>query len=656
VSDVETTVVEPVDARLLRGRETLHLDGKALFDRVINLKFKRKNGRSFIIRSDYEPVYRRDGSVFFKRCLQKPQIKVSYTQVPGNTVIACDIEVTNLFVDPRLDGLVQEESSLGEGKKAVGATKQGEESLLEENGDPVREITLQMGYVKQFPDWSKPGMADTDEKLRRFFDLDNHVYNNNPQAGTAVELRLSVLTTQSRGLPPDRVTTFQCYVGSLLPGLVWEHEDSDLLSGYGDITFPSPDATPLEKTFFMLVSRRFLSPALRRSVERSPDGKDVALLVEEPFLDREGKTLYADASKKSPVRVPLAPDGCLTTDDAVAIGVHCYVSKKLREAVGDTTDTFIGSLLTDLTSSRFKVAPLIEQQRLVSGQIKRIQLTYPRVRWFVLNNGDYFFYDKDETSKELFEDPLMREKRRQETVTLPAIYDITMDAMRVVRAPFHGFINPYTTIRVNARYNLGTLVGFYYPKQSRRWLTVVTQKVEFSTTGDENVMELSCVELDPGDAVEYNETTRQTTITRASLAKAGAERESRFVFEIMDWPVLGTDGAHSRLEWLAGVMARSAGHRSVSKAWEESDKVPSVPLAIKVLLERNKSLLDTQARKDRGNSPEYRKYRAELNELGVFHVPYIYESFEGAQDVIKCRLPWAPDDDGTLGDVLEEQE
>jgi hypothetical protein len=634
----------PIEARLLSGSETLRLDGNALFDRVINLKLKRKRGGDFPIRSDYEPVYRSDGSVFFKRCLQKPQIKVSYEQVPGNTVIKCDIEVTNLFNDPLLEGTAQE-SSLGEGEKAVISP---EKTLLEENGNPVREIVLQMGYINQFPDWSKSGMADSAEKLKQFFALDNHVFVNDPRAGTAVELRLSVLTTQSRGLPPDKVTLFQCVTGSLSPGMTWEHQDADLLAGYGDIDFPSRDMTPIERTFFMLVTRRFLNPALRYYQE------DGALQITEPFVNNLGKIMFDSASTKNPVQVNLAPDGCLTTDDAQLLGVQCLVSQELRKAIGDETDTYIGSLMTDAVMSSVAVAPLVAQQRLITGQILQIQRAYPRIRWYALNNGDFFFYDEQESEQTLFEDLEIQLRQQRQVVTLSAIYDMTIDGLRVVRAPFHGFINPLTTLRVNARYNLGTLVGFFYPKQTYRWLMVVTQKVEFSTTGDENLMELSCVDVDSGSAPEYDQATGLITVKRSALAEAAQARVSRFKFEILDWEVYNTNGSHSRLEFIAERMVQSAKADGMREEWEAAGMAPTIPLAIKVLLERNKDLLDTAERK-KSNAPEYRTYKTELNELGVFHVPYIHEYFEGAQDIIKYRVPWAPDDDGTLGDVMEEQ-
>jgi hypothetical protein len=641
MSDIAESGTKPVKARLLSGRETIGLDGLALFDRVINLKFTRAHSESFIVRSDYEPVYRRNGSVFFKRCLQKPEISVSYEQVPGNTVMKCEINVANLFIDPSLDSLTQKESKINS------------QTHLEENGNPVREIVLQMGYINQFPDWSKEGMADTDEKLTQFFNLDNHVFNNNPRAGTAVELRLKVLDTTSKGAPPDKVTTFNCVVGSLYPCLTWEHADGDLLPAYGDIEFPSQDMSPVERALYALVTRRFPSPALSYSFSEA--GGEKALLITAPYVKSDNTIVYPNASPKNPERLVLAPDGCMTRDQADLFGVKCLVSEKLREAIGDATDTYLSAYMTEAVVSYARAMPLVAQQRLLSGQLRQIQRAYPRMRWYVMNNGDFFCYDVSQDAKSLFEDPEILAKQEEEIVTLSAIYDITIDGMRRVRAPFHGFINPMTTIRVNARYNIGTLVGFYYPKQAHKWLVVITQKVEFSTTGEENTMELSCVDVDPDNYPEYDPDTGKITVKKSELENAAAKRTARFEFKILDWEVYKTDGTHSRLAFIAERMVQSANLEGVKELWEKDGKVPTVPLAIKVLLERNKSLLDTEARKKRGNAPEYEIYKEELNALGVFHVPYLYESFEGAQDVIKYGLPWIPDDDGTLKDIEEEE-
>jgi hypothetical protein len=632
----------PVVPEVLRGKDTLRLDPGAMHDKIINLRFFRKLGQSFSIRSDYEPRYGSDGSILIKRCLQKPQIKVSYKQMPGNVVTGCVIDVHNLYLDPRVSGTLVS-SSLGANERAK-LTK--EEELLEENGNPVRSITLQMGYISQFPDWSKPSAHDSAEKLKAFFALDNSLFEGDIRAGSAVELHLSVLSTHTAGLPPDRVTRFQCVTGTLYPALTWKRDASTLLNVYGGVNYPSEDATFIEKTLFNLVTKRFVNTRLQCSVNK--DG--TALLITSPFTTSAGETIYNNATPKSPAEEPLAEDGRLTDKAAMVIGVQCLASQKLRDLGGDTADTIIRGLDVAVNAD-VELAPLARQQRSITAQLRQIrESACPELRWFTLLNGDYFCFG-DETGEELCRSIEAKARQKKEIKTLPAIYDMTVDGMRSVRAPFHGFVNPLTTVRVNARYNLGTMVGFYYPKQRYYWLVAVTQSVEFSTTGEENVMELQCVDMNPGDVPEYNEETGKYVVKETDLSKTLTERLKRFNYKVEEYRPQGSDGRKSRIEYIAEAMLLTAKSPAMSVLWEDAGKTPTVALAIKVILERNKGLLDTQERRSKGISPEYEKRKAELDALGVDRVPYIYEG-----DVIKFRIPWEPGDDGTLGDVAEKEE
>jgi hypothetical protein len=632
----------PAVPETLRGRDTLRLDAGAMFDKIINLRFFRKEGQSFSIRSDYEPRHGSDGSILIKRCLQKPQIKVSYQQFPGNVVTNCVIDVHNFYLDPRVSGTLVS-SSLGVNERAK-LTE--DEAILEENGNPVRAVTLQMGYISQFPDWSKPSAHDSAEKLKAFFALDNSLFEGDIRAGSVVELHLSVLSTHTAGLPPDRVTRFECVVGTLYPALTWKRDASTLLDVYGDVSYPRKDMAPIEKTLYHLVTKRFVNARLRCSL--SKDG--ASLLITSPFTTSAGDTIYDNATPKSPAEEPLAEDGRLTDKAAQAIGVQCLASQALRDSGGDKADTIIRGLDIAVNAD-VELAPLARQQQSISAQLRQIkESAFSELRWFTMLNGDYFCF-ANETSEELCQSAEVKARQKKMIKTLPAIYDMTIDGMRSVRAPFHGFVNPLTTVRANARYNLGTMVGFFYPKQRHYWLVAVTQSVEFSTTGEENVMELRCIDMNPGDVPEYDEKTGKYVVKEADLSKRQAERAKRFDYKVEEYTAQGSDGRKSRLEYIAEAMLLTAKSPAMSALWEKAGKTPTIALAIKVILERNKGLLDTQERRGKGVSPEYEKRKAELEALGVSRVPFIYEG-----DVIKFRVPWEPGDDGTLGDVAAKEE
>jgi hypothetical protein len=268
------------------GVSTMDISPDDLFDKIINIKFIRKSGKSFVIRSDYEPVYYQDSSgpvkIGFKRCLEKPQIKVSYKQVAQSVATNIDIEITNLFVNriqgsgdeaaltPLTDilgnaavGVAGIDDSTDKGKEAKAKGEAALETanseihtLLEAGGEPVIACVIRMGYLRQFPDWTdkihqQPGYA------QRYFDMNDGVVNPIEQAKGGQQISAMILESYDKSYPPDKVTYFHGIVGTVETGLRWQHDESDLETSYGE-----PDTseipTTLEQTFFHFITRRFL--------------------------------------------------------------------------------------------------------------------------------------------------------------------------------------------------------------------------------------------------------------------------------------------------------------------------------------------------------------------------------------------------------------
>jgi hypothetical protein len=185
-----------------------------LFDKIINLRFIRKSGRSFIIRSDYEPVFHKDGTISFKKCVQKPQIKVSYKAVSENTAINVDIEVTNLFI----------------GDKETADPN----DLDTVDGDPVMWCIIQMGYRKQFPDWTAP---ERKNNIAQFYALNNNALSTEAEVRNGQQILVQILTGYPTTYPPDRATYFKGIIGTMETGLRWNHTEDELVEGYGDPAF-----------------------------------------------------------------------------------------------------------------------------------------------------------------------------------------------------------------------------------------------------------------------------------------------------------------------------------------------------------------------------------------------------------------------------------
>ncbi len=75
---------------------------------------------------------------------------------------------------------------------------------------------------------------------------------------------------------------------------------------------------------------------------------------------------------------------------------------------------------------------------------------------------------------------------------LTAIYSIQMSATPEVTCPFTPCIQPFDTVKVRSRYSAGDLVDFYTNMGAAQKvnLNIINMTVDFSTTGNENIMTL----------------------------------------------------------------------------------------------------------------------------------------------------------------------
>ena len=199
-----------------------------LFDRIINIKFKRRNGETFTLRSDYEPVWQGD-QVYFKTCQPKPEIRVSYTQYQA-TLIAVDIFVTNLNIIEAVENKASTEleDAISSSKVKDRASNQ-DSDILTQYGNPIDSAEIEMGYRGQFHNWAneKPSKYLTSEQLYKSFlnlelpsrQIDQYELASKQQFFKA-QRRCSVKITWAAHTnnPPDRVTQFHGYVGSTEAG------------------------------------------------------------------------------------------------------------------------------------------------------------------------------------------------------------------------------------------------------------------------------------------------------------------------------------------------------------------------------------------------------------------------------------------------------
>ena len=197
-----------------------------LFDRIINIKFIRKDGTYFTLHSDYEPMWA-NGSLFFKPCQPKPEIRVTYTQYQG-TMINVDIFVTNLNIKESPDQTLKDAQVISNLSAVSADIRQGNTTnqpndVLSSKGNIITKAIIEMGYRGDFYNWSRyrekysGKEAEVYDAYQNLEGLDRF---STPLSDTQLlfgKHRRCVVTIEwavNISNPPDRVTQFHGYVGN----------------------------------------------------------------------------------------------------------------------------------------------------------------------------------------------------------------------------------------------------------------------------------------------------------------------------------------------------------------------------------------------------------------------------------------------------------
>jgi hypothetical protein len=623
--------------RVKRREETVDLTSTDLFDKIINLKFTRASGKSFVIRSDYEPVYDRSGRVMFKPCMYKPQIKVAYQQVSDSVAIKVDIEVTNLFIYA----------------KTSRADKASATAIYTEDGDPVLQIIVQMGYRAQFPDWTdevhqQPGYVD------RFFDLLNTTANTEQEAKlTYRQITVEVLASWPSGYPPDQVSYFQGIIGTVRDGLRWKRTEEELAAGYGDENTPviNPETGErygvLEWTCFNYITRRFVRSNVlhlmnvKKTVSEGENGEPAVEYETAVFI--YGKNDY-DGAAFMPGAVPdmqwtplvLGQDGLMSEEDAASFGVVCRISAYLRRGKEEAYTSFgpeeFAGALAELRTRRFT-----DQQDGLGAQLLALRQAYNKIRWYQLTDGSFYIYSVDEGEDDLFSDPETL-RRQANAIKLPAIYDISLSGLRTIRGPFIAFIGPMTTVLFKSRYSIGSLVGFYYhPGAGTDAFLVLQASVSFDTTGEENTMTLSCTDIPEPAAPEVQpDGSVQPKLPINEIAPQEV-RNAAWIQVPKERRRIPTDAYTRTFEMFAYhyLWENSRNPETNESYWPEGE--PTLARMLRDLKEWNPELFDGYKDGPQWQEPLYEDRRL-FNTVVDFHIPNIPPG-----ELLTFRIPYRPD-------------
>jgi len=454
-----------------------------LYDKIINVKFIRahadKNGKQFFcIRSDYEPVYHHDGTVEFVPCTQKPSITVSAMQVSDSTAVNVKIKIKSLFIDREMAG----------------------EEIDSVSGNPVMWAVVQLGYRDEFPRWDKATALDSAD---RFFDLDNNTLTNGKGSLIGKQLLVQILNAYPESMPPERSWVFNGVVATLECGLRWDHSADDLVPGFGNKNFPV-GKSPLEAALFQWITRRFIRAGIEHIVAhdtKESGGIEVDVIT----ISVKGESGFEPLTLDS--------DGLLTPSDAQKYGVLCTCTEALRK-IGSGDAPLVGTFSPGTSKEDTKDsvggvnAGFIQFDNPMRGlaqQLNAIKKQLEYLRWYTSCDGNLFFYKDSENADDLCADPAIKERQRNGVLKLPAVYDITVSGMRVIRCPFRRVIDPMTTVLFQSRYRIVDQTGYYYqPKRGYDAFLVILSSFTFSTVDDDNVMELSCVDIPEDQAPDVD--------------------------------------------------------------------------------------------------------------------------------------------------------
>lgn len=454
-----------------------HLD---IFDRVINLKIKTKkfntlddNGKAikaedeFIIRSDYEFYFpkqdltktlqgeRLANNWIIRKCEIKPSIKVQYKRLTSGTSIAVDIFITNFFMTSK------------DGRTLM--------SFNQRSYD-IAEIEVQMGYIGQFNSLlglistvNKDGSVNKGKKVSELT-LDD-LYDFKEGFGVETLKVTDVEYVKVEKLVPDYTLHIHGFVGSTTTLSNVTEED---YIKYADIpkeayfsTSKDKEKSVMENLFFNYVTKRYLNIKVMDK-RNLPDVKP----------DKDG--FYSDA-------------------DAEAYGIKVVCSDGVKNLK-------LPSMVKDGKEVEKEIASFIflggDNNTANSAMERLCEYTNHYISYSRLNNGSFLVFTTEEFSEKgiskLFEN--VKEFINQNAFgtfyknRIPAVYNVSLDALATITCPFVTWINPLQDVYFASKYVLTSMVTFYagFSPAIYRFF-IINVQVSFATVEDLNEMTIVAV-------------------------------------------------------------------------------------------------------------------------------------------------------------------
>ena len=448
-----------------------------LFDKVINLKLytEDSNGNlkdTYVIRSDYELYFptlmdnvakndynkfKTNNFCYIRKCQQKPAIKVQYKRISADAGVLVDIFVSNFH-------------------------------MLDKNGDLVTgfnnetyklgRVDFAMGYFGQFKALFSNQLTTSGLSLITTGFADNA--DSAIGHGITVMSMSNVEYTQMDKLPPDSVLHIHGYVGNIFAPKFdtdtanFPKEYETLMKSQAVIPsgFKFGMETYLEKVYYETITRNWVKKGTPTELESTKvaSGKEYTT-------------------------------GVMSDTDAMNYGIKVYLSSGAKAYSKEKEATFTKDADGNTIEPTIKIATANTAEGKMSAIENSLGLTgFTHI--FMDTFGDYIVCLKEEYNdiEALLKNTTVEEKFKTTALAktwdncIPAVYNITNDALCTITCPFFCFINPFEKLYFKSRYSLGGLVSYFanFTTANRSEFYALWQNVSFATVEDINECTIVC--------------------------------------------------------------------------------------------------------------------------------------------------------------------
>ena len=427
-----------------------------IFDRVVNVRITTDSD-TFVIRSDWE-VYRPDyiknvtygtslssnNKYYIRKCNMKPSIKVQYKRVSSDTGIELDVFISNFYLMDKTGQIIHNFNNMD---------------------NPLRKLEIVMGYFGQFKVF-KPSSAE--EMLTKGFANDT-VSETALASNGLMQITSSVEYATVDKLPPDMTLHIHGYVGGFTKKPVSTGSFDGTYEGIMNLNNKLSDSSAksyLENIYFENITRKYLVDETKKS---------------QLNIDPKTGKMFASEAKLYGYQVILS-DYVASLSDTVK---EKYTKKDAN-----------GNSVTTSASSVFNFSSDMTLQQALNALHKELAMD---LNFSSLDEKTYFIYSKDEDTEVLHNAKALIAHQKGTALNvawknrIPAVYNISTDALCTITSPFFYFIEPFSLVKFKSRYALSGLVSYWanYNTTEENFYPL-WQVVSFATVDDINENQLIC--------------------------------------------------------------------------------------------------------------------------------------------------------------------